>query len=942
MISKIKILLMAGALFTVPLFVIAVTEVTSCQEITAPGDYVLNKDLTSVDKTCLKIHDVAQVNLNCNGHYIYRDAVSGSYYNEPVVSIENVKDFTVDSCKIETKSANIDWPFYDLNIKNSQNGVFENNNFGSRIFNAEKISGFRFTANYFKSNYQQYHSQNNILENNTFDPIPRFNGGAGNIVSQGGSDNIFRGNIIDGKSDGVLRWVNPLGLDDGIVLEDESNDLVENNITKNFFDCGIETAGFIQNTKIIGNFIKNAGFCGIGGWYHHSWKGNEVSRNTMEDIPTAFQFFRAYGIKNTESKIYFRDNIFEGNVFINPKEKFGHSSVINLGHAQTDPGNLSYVGRVNGTERLTVPADFDLGGNVFKNNNFGTVGFAPMLIPSTIAVDGGGNVCGQAVSADSLPYPINCAKTAVPVAPVATKPIVEPMSVESVPASSVDQLQTQLQTLQNQLVTLQNQQTTSEQTATQTQPPSLSFNALFLQAIVNTEVYTLSWGSVGADSCKADWKNANVPLTGFENVGVPNDQKVKFTLTCIGSGGSVSKSVGVGGAGKTSVPPISAPTPTTIQTVQTPVTTQVSQATTTPPAPIPTSPVIPVVLSPVATSISSVVPSVSITTPSVSSKPDLTIYEFSLNPKAETYYKSQPFSLSYILKNIGAKESGQFKLSLLNKTNGADLGGGAFNGLAPGGVWNQTSSWSGLYWASEGYNLIELKVDGGNMVDESNENNNLTTFGILVLAGPPPTATATTTSTSSVASAQSSGSSQPTSVSSSQTSATSSTGSTTSTTSSSSSSNTATSPASTSTSSSSSSSLSSGSATIQVSPKFTVSTPTNLVAGQSHTITWQMMQGNSTSVRISLYQNGGFKDFVTTDTVNDGSHAWTPSVSLSGSGYSFRVFDFSYPNDYADSGQFSIVSDSASASNLSALASILESAQGLIKSLTQEINNLRK
>ncbi len=94
-------------------------------------------------------------------------------------------------------------------------------------------------------------------------------------------------------------------------------------------------------------------------------------------------------------------------------------------------------------------------------------------------------------------------------------------------------------------------------------------------------------------------------------------------------------------------------------------------------------------------------------------------------------------------------------------------------------------------------------------------------------------------------------------------------------------------------------------------------------------------------MRLSLYQNGGYRDFIAVDINNTGSYQWNVPSSLAGSNYSIRVFDFNYPNDYANSGQFSIGASSALA-NTAALASIVDSARAIINQLAEEIKNLRK
>lgn len=94
-------------------------------------------------------------------------------------------------------------------------------------------------------------------------------------------------------------------------------------------------------------------------------------------------------------------------------------------------------------------------------------------------------------------------------------------------------------------------------------------------------------------------------------------------------------------------------------------------------------------------------------------------------------------------------------------------------------------------------------------------------------------------------------------------------------------------------------------------PVFTITSP---VGGESFArgtttvaITWQSTGENVSVVRLSLYKSGGFKDFVAVDVPNTGSYAWTVPANLTpGSFYSIRIFNLSYPNDYRDSGYFSV------------------------------------
>jgi hypothetical protein len=354
-------------------------EISLCQEITESGNYLLYRDISGTD-TCLNIHDTQNIHINCNNHII--TGVPPTH--KPIIEINNVKNFSLISCKVVRTPSN-----FLMTIKNSKDGLFSQNIFQKdNAIILENTSNIKIINNILHSSLQQAHSKNNLIENNTFDILQGTNLFMRDaIVSKMGSNNIIRKNKINGRSDGVFQ--NMLGLDNGMAIQDETGNIIEENFIENVFCTGIETAGVILQTKIRNNIIKNTGNCGIGGWYWNSWKENTIENNEVYDSPRIFAFHRVYGLRTTENEVYFQDNIFIDNAFINPKptSSFAPESMyIDI---------LSQVGRPpdSPNERTIQPDDMITGNNFFRNNDFTKISPAPVFNPKEMIVDGGGNIC---------------------------------------------------------------------------------------------------------------------------------------------------------------------------------------------------------------------------------------------------------------------------------------------------------------------------------------------------------------------------------------------------------------------------------------------------------------------------------------------------------------------------------------------------------------------
>lgn len=245
---------------------------SGCQEITQSGNYMLDRDLTNLSgQPCLKIHDTTNVNLNCNGHKITENVTQ--FRDDEALKISNLTNFSIQSCRLQgiNNTESLVSPLKILTITNSKNGVIQNNQFTKNIFEVNNSQNLSIKNNAFDGWYVQHDSNGITIEdNNLFNTFDR-NQTPGMIYLENGYNNKILNNTINGGWDGIDRdFQHAIYSDDGILLQDERNDLVQGNQISNNWDCGIETIGFIQNTIFDSNTSKNSPICGIGGWYSNS------------------------------------------------------------------------------------------------------------------------------------------------------------------------------------------------------------------------------------------------------------------------------------------------------------------------------------------------------------------------------------------------------------------------------------------------------------------------------------------------------------------------------------------------------------------------------------------------------------------------------------------------------------------------------------------------
>lgn len=400
-------LLPAGANVS-PLPATDTIHISSCQEITKPGNYVLDNDLIGASGSinCLNIHNTKDINLDCNGHMITVDVPANQTKAiGPLLEIKNVSNFSVKSCNVSVLLKSSKMPVRPFSLINTSHGVLIDNIIGFYQVDIINSSEIQIKNNNFNSALDVIDSNNIIIQGNslinqlTSDQTPDKE--VAGVISLSGNNITVEDNIIDGGSDGIYYTdvSKRNGADDGIYIVSATTGLTEkliikNNTISNNWDCGIETVGLVKSMIISGNKIKNSGVCGIGAWYGNSWIGNTVNNNLIEDSPKMFYFFRARKLEPEEVYVYFTDNVFTGNRLLSQrKENGGYYS---------EPAIIYMIKET----RDLIPTDkFIVSNNIFTNNDFNKNSPITLGPPFSGILDGGGNICAPSFVDD---FPLKC------------------------------------------------------------------------------------------------------------------------------------------------------------------------------------------------------------------------------------------------------------------------------------------------------------------------------------------------------------------------------------------------------------------------------------------------------------------------------------------------------------------------------------------------------
>lgn len=343
------------------------TTLTGCGAITLPGAYALVNDLTApAPATCLSLNLIADIQLDCGGHTVSSVSLSGvsgsalTHCTFNTASASDLMDVTWDS---DTLPAGLQVTGQVLRVTVSNSHV----------------SGFGL--------WLQGNPTSVVITGNRFDQLGApFSRG---LLLQGGTGNQVLNNTFDGGYDGGS---NRVGVDDGIVLSNESHDTIQGNTIANVWDAGVEGVNSVASTVMAGNTITNVGSSAFGAYWCTSWTDNVIRGNTVSKAPQLL--LSEYGTGTAEC-----------GAGTPPPEVFAGNQIIGNTFLTSVTGTLQpgYVFPV-------MAAYFTAGmesGNLIEGNNFGTLP-GPALTPLSAFIDGGGNICGPIPSPNPLGVDWTC------------------------------------------------------------------------------------------------------------------------------------------------------------------------------------------------------------------------------------------------------------------------------------------------------------------------------------------------------------------------------------------------------------------------------------------------------------------------------------------------------------------------------------------------------
>jgi hypothetical protein len=241
--------------------------VSACRDISSPGRYVVNQDLTTSLGSCITIHDTWKVDLECGGHNI---AAAANYPNDILVT--NAQEVGISHCVAHNPKENYG---NGLSVSNGKDVRIIDNDFEN-----VSISGSLYTFatnNHILGAYSQSQTSWTTFSDNVEQAYEDIYIGSP-FSSNGGAFNQIVGNAIDGRWDGVSPPLTQ-GADDGILLLDEIHGEVANNAIQNVWDAGVESIGTLSDTVVVNNQITNIGLSAIASYYNTNWTNNVISGN---------------------------------------------------------------------------------------------------------------------------------------------------------------------------------------------------------------------------------------------------------------------------------------------------------------------------------------------------------------------------------------------------------------------------------------------------------------------------------------------------------------------------------------------------------------------------------------------------------------------------------------------------------------------------------------
>lgn len=311
---------------------------TGCQDITRAGSYTLTADIGTPlapgsTPDCLAI-SASNVTVDCAHHTINGNVSIGPGLG--VVVVTNCTMTGLDNLVGET----------NVTISNSVFSGMVGAMFGGNIVLA-----------------------NNQITSTAGSP-------AAVVYLQNSADNRVTGNTLDGGYHGndlTGHGNDAPGADDGVVLNNQSGDIIENNTIRNVFDAGIEGVNVVGGTTISNNTISHAISAGVSSYWCTNWVTNTISGNAVSDSEAAIWIIYLSGPLCGQLP--------------GPAAQFTNNMI--TGNSLRGPLGTLLVG-------LEIGMDGTVNSNVVSGNDIGST--AMNLAPALGFSDGGGNTCGSAGS----------------------------------------------------------------------------------------------------------------------------------------------------------------------------------------------------------------------------------------------------------------------------------------------------------------------------------------------------------------------------------------------------------------------------------------------------------------------------------------------------------------------------------------------------------------
>lgn len=246
--------------------------ITTCQSITASGNYYLTQDIQYTGGAACLIIDAPGTTIYCQGHSIIGDGTAHG------VRLSNLPSITIRDCKITNNQNGIDVDGSTGSIGHTfENNTIINNSAGIAIASASAGGSFIIGNNITKNNGDGitlavgtgHLVKNNLITNNS-----------------GGGISVFLIDSTHIENNTILRNAG-YGLDINTDSGDSNVEIVGNNISYNG-GRGITVSsnynGIIENTSI--NFNRNGGIF-AGGAYYIVFRNNTINSNRYSSLPAS-------------------------------------------------------------------------------------------------------------------------------------------------------------------------------------------------------------------------------------------------------------------------------------------------------------------------------------------------------------------------------------------------------------------------------------------------------------------------------------------------------------------------------------------------------------------------------------------------------------------------------------------------------------------------------